>query len=138
MADKPSSAKGPGAVERVTRREPVTPPEAAAPVAPARPAEAVAKTAKAAPVAPAAKAQAVAGVAPIPREEVISSIASRLRGGTLTVSAAIDELIEDAVQRNAPGAQEVADQLRQALQAHMQGDPILLSRMRRLERSKKR
>jgi hypothetical protein len=89
----------------------------------------------------AAATEAVAKTAPVgnvARVEVadrVQSIADRLRRGVLTPSQAVEELIEDAVQRNLPGLSgdsALLQELRALLSAYAKDDPYLQSRINRL------
>jgi hypothetical protein len=78
---------------------------------------------------------AVAPLSPALSADRVQSIAERLRRGALTPSQAVEELIEDAVQRNLPGLPSdspLSRELRALLSAHAVDDPYLASRISRL------
>jgi hypothetical protein len=104
-------------------------------VAPAAPVDSVAKTAAAEPVQKAAAVAAVERTAPAAAADRVASIAERLRRGVLTPSQAVEELVEDAVQKNLPGLaadSKLSQELRQLLLAYAKDDPYLASRIGRL------
>lgn len=109
-----------------------------------KPAEAAAPIASTSGVAAAAAAQATGAaqaVHPIAAAlravgaDQVQSIADRLRRGVLSPSQAVEELIEDAVQRNLPGLgpdSTLTQELRALLVAYAKDDPYLASRISRL------
>lgn len=145
MAHRPPSS-GPhlGRTDAATGAQPVGKARAASGVAPAAAAEPVgrARSVEAADnvkaAAATAAAQPVAGVPSLARTAApdrVHGIADRLRRGVLTPSQAVEELIEDAVQRNLPGLQAdspLTQELRTLLLSYAKDDPYLASRISRL------
>lgn len=127
-----SAASGLDAVGKTGATSGVKPTEAAAPIASTTGVAATSATA-----APQA-AQAVHPVAAALRAvgaDQVQSIADRLRRGVLSPSQAVEELIEDAVQRNLPGLgpdSALTQELRALLVAYAKDDPYLTSRISRL------
>ncbi len=82
-----------------------------------------------------AQAAAVSAVTKAAAADSVQSIAERLRRGALTPGQAVEELIDDAVQRNLPGLSAdspLTQELRSLLSAYAKDDPYLASRISKL------
>lgn len=127
-----SAASGPASVGKTGAATGVRPTEAAAPIAPTG---SVAQAAKAEAAQAAQAVNPVAAALRAASADQVQSIADRLRRGVLSPSQAVEELIEDAVQRNLPGLgpdSALTQELRALLVAYAKDDPYLASRIGRL------
>lgn len=105
------------------------------PVAPLQGPQPVRATTAAAPVQRAARVDAPAAAAPAQSAVRLQEIADRLRRGEMTPAEAVEVLIEDAIrEKGAAPDQALGAALRTALQAHVDSDPQLSARVRRLGR----
>ena len=80
-------------------------------------------------------AQAVTATQKVASSDRVQGVIDKLRRGTLTPAQAVQELIDDVVQRSLPGASPdspLVKQLRTLLQSYAQDDPYLASRIERL------
>ena len=131
----PPPGQTPAGPEAIGKARPVGKVAETAPVDAASGVDAVEKTSAAEKVAPASKVAGVEKTAPAAAADRVHSIADRLRRGTLSPSQAVEELIEDAVQRNLPGLEansKLSQELRALLLAYAKDDPYLASRITRL------
>lgn len=129
----------------IGRAEPVGKPQAGSGVAPTPAVSQVSRTEAVQPkdaVAGVAAAESVSAVRKVAANERVAAsdrvqdIAERLRRGLLAPSQAVEELIEDAVQRNLPGLtadSALAQELRELLAAYAKDDPYLANRISRLD-----
>ncbi|MBL9007942.1 MAG: hypothetical protein JNJ46_27035 [Myxococcales bacterium] len=141
MANRPPSSgqpgsKGPRSIESVSKTGPVA---ASSAVDAAQGVAGVDATARvdAVTAAPAvAAATAVAAAQKVAGSDRVQAVIDKLRRGTMTPTQAVQELIDDVVQRSLPGASPdspLVKQLRALLQSYAQDDPYLASRIERLD-----
>lgn len=132
---QPGSSKGASSIESVSKAGAVG---AAAAVDPTQAVGAVAASERVEAVAATAAidaANAINAAQRVMGSDRVQGIIDKLRRGTVSPTQAVQELIDDVVQRSLPGISPdspLVTQLRTMLQAYAKDDPYLASRIERL------
>jgi hypothetical protein len=140
MANRPPSSgqpagKGPGSIESVSKAGPVSASSAVDAVQAVGGVDATARIEGVQAAAAIDAAGAVAAAGKVAGSERVQAVIDKLRRGGMTPTQAVQELIDDVVQRSLPGASPdspLVKQLRSLLQAYAKDDPYLASRIERL------
>ncbi len=132
---QPASSRGASTIDAVSKPSAVTAStkvESAQAVRSVEGSERVQAVSEAAPVDAAA---AISAAQKVMSSDRVQGIIDKLRRGAIAPSQAVQELIDDVVQRSLPGVSPdspLVAQLRSLLQAYAKDDPYLASRIERL------
>ncbi len=140
MANRPPSSgqpggKGSGSIESVSKAGPVAASSAVEAAQGVGGVDAAARVDAVAGAAAVDAAAAVAAAQKVAASDRVQGVIDKLRRGAMSPTQAVQELIDDVVQRSLPGASPdspLVKQLRALLQAYAKDDPYLASRIERL------
>lgn len=130
-----AGSRGTGSIESVTKTGQVAAPSQVEPAGAVRAVEGSERVESVAAAASVDAAGAVAAAQRVAGSDRVQGIIDRLRRGAISPNQAVQELIDDVVERSLPGVSPdspLVAQLRNLLSAYAKDDPYLASRIERL------